>query len=154
MKEKEIQVLKEERHCLGFFFFFFTYVRRAWVADTTCASKLQFFFCSGSCSSSQGGFSAHFAQCSYAPDINCNSSHRSHFSRVLQQESSCLHFPTYFYFFRALCSSLQLVFCLVRLFHGQFTYDQWFPSITREFSVIRTPSQDLVRAMRRPNERS
>ena len=41
------------------------------VADTTRASKLQ-FSCSGfffyASSSSRGGFSAHFAQCSYAPE--------------------------------------------------------------------------------------
>ena len=51
--------------------------------------------------------------------------------------------------FRALCSSLQLVFWLVQAFHGQFIYD---PFNTREFSVIRSPN--LVRVMRRPNERS
>ena len=52
----------------------YLYIRAQGVGGghTTCASKLQFFFCSGSfffhaSSSSQGGFSAHFAQCSYAP---------------------------------------------------------------------------------------
>ena len=51
----------------------YTYVRRGWVADTTRASKLQFFFFVpvpfffNASSSIQGGFSAHFAQCSYAP---------------------------------------------------------------------------------------
>ena len=55
----------------------YTYVRRGWVADTTRASKLQFFFVPvpffffNASSSSQGGFSAHFAQCSYAPGSRC-----------------------------------------------------------------------------------
>ena len=55
--------------------------------------------------------------------------------------------------FRALCSSLQLVltFWLVQAFHGQFIYD---PFNTREFSVIRRPSPNLVRVMRRPTDRS
>ena len=53
--------------------------------------------------------------------------------------------------FRALCSSLQLVFWLAQAFHGHFIYD---PFNTREFSVIRRPSPNLVRVMRRPTERS
>ena len=46
------------------------------MADTTRASKLQFFFLFrflffffNASSSSQGGFSAHFAPCSYAPGL-------------------------------------------------------------------------------------
>ena len=53
--------------------------------------------------------------------------------------------------FRALCSSLQLVFWLVQAFHGQFIYDSFN---TREFRIISIPSPNLVRVMRRPIDRS
>ena len=72
--------------------------------------------------------------------------------------STCLHLHVLallqsyvLYLFRALCSSLQLVFWLVQAFHGQFIYDSF---ITREFRMIRRPSQDLIRVMRRPTDRS
>ena len=70
-----------------------------------------------------------------------------YFNRRLLVFSSLLHL----HLFRALCSSLQLVFWLVQAFHGQFIYD---PLITREVSVICRPSPNLVRVMRRPTDRS